>query len=51
MPSYNKLHLHNVKLLHTSSSQCQAITNFIFTMSSYYILRLHNVKLLHTSSS
>ncbi|ESO93622.1 hypothetical protein LOTGIDRAFT_161733 [Lottia gigantea] len=41
----------NVKLLQTSSYQCQAITNFIFTMSSYYKLLLHNVKLLQTSPS
>ncbi|ESO86924.1 hypothetical protein LOTGIDRAFT_235132 [Lottia gigantea] len=51
MSRYYKLHLHNVKLLQTSSSPYQHITNFIFTMSSYYKLPLHNVKLLQTSSS
>ncbi|ESO91693.1 hypothetical protein LOTGIDRAFT_163422 [Lottia gigantea] len=43
MSSYYKLHLHNVKLLQTSSSQCQAITNYIFTMSSYYKLHFNTM--------
>ncbi|ESO92132.1 hypothetical protein LOTGIDRAFT_162783 [Lottia gigantea] len=52
MSRYYKLRLHNnIKLLRTTSSQYQGITNYVFTISMYYELRRHNIKVLRTTSS